>query len=225
MMGCLWVILKTYHYITNSPLFALKKIEIHGNKMLSKKEIQRILGLKKGINIIKINITELNYKLALNPWVKKSLIKRKLPHTIEIDITEKEPYFLLVENGKIYYVDKRGQKITLLKKYISLPFLYVTHSIDAANDLKLEQVANLLQGNAFPFSLKDIGAIMVNDFSIQFYIDRLKLLIVMDRLNLSQEAEDLSLFIKKLKTNLQTLKDKKILIVPGRMWLSGREQS
>ncbi|AEF95173.1 Polypeptide-transport-associated domain protein FtsQ-type [Desulfotomaculum nigrificans CO-1-SRB] len=103
----LLVVIAAY-VLLQSPLFEVKSIIVSGNRQLKAEEIKKLSGITPGSNIFKINLQQAREKLALVPIIKKVELKRKLPATIVINVTERNAVALLpVKNGFIK-VDSDG---------------------------------------------------------------------------------------------------------------------
>lgn len=93
-----------------SPLSNVKDIKVKGNTIVSDKTIIEITKINNDTNIWTINSNKLNEKIEKSPIIKSVNIKRKLPSTILIDVSEykvvgyvktKNDYSAILENGNI----------------------------------------------------------------------------------------------------------------------------
>jgi len=116
-----------YRYLTNSPYFALKNLEISGNLRLTSREVLDIIGIRKGMNSLLVSIDDVERKIAANPWVEEASVKRSLPDGLSIRLTEKEPRFWVRYGDTLYYADARGNRIVPVSagKFASFPSLKV----------------------------------------------------------------------------------------------------
>ncbi|SDN61184.1 cell division protein FtsQ [Desulfonauticus submarinus] len=218
----LFFILKIYTYLTTTSFFSIKHIKIYGNKILTDNDIKSFLNLNLGDNLLSINISELNYKLYTNNWIKSCLIKRELPDTITIYVEEKEPCFLLLDNdNNIFYADINGNKISKVysSKYISLPILKLRTEMDK-NILKNIIVA--FKEKRFPFSLDQVQHIVVDSFQTEFFIKDIDTAIFLENNDIRRESIFLSKVISDLSAKRELNKVNRIIVIGNKIWVSYR---
>lgn len=93
--------------------FRIARIEVKGNKFLSEGEVRELLGPAIGGNLISANLEGLRANLAASPWVGGAVVRRKLPNTLLVDVTERFP-IALAETDQLYVMDASGELIDLL---------------------------------------------------------------------------------------------------------------
>jgi len=93
-----------YAFLTSADFFSVQQINTAGCTVRDKNEIINKAGLRKGENIISMNLAEKSRKLEQDPWIYKAVIKRKLPHTIEIQVEERAP-LAVIKLDKCYLID------------------------------------------------------------------------------------------------------------------------
>ena len=98
-----------HRYALTSPRFALKNIEISGNKKRSDSELATVAGLKLGDNVFAIDTQQLERKLLTDPWIREVKATRTLPNTIRIELDEREAAALAAIGDHIYLVTKTGE--------------------------------------------------------------------------------------------------------------------
>ncbi len=120
-------LLYSYRYLTISPYFAVKSIEIDGNFRLTSREVLETAGMNVGMNTLALSLDSIEKKLELNPWVKSVSAKRELPDRFQIRLTEKDPRFWVRRDGALYYADVYGAVIAPVApdKFSSFPTLEV----------------------------------------------------------------------------------------------------
>ena len=134
-----------YRYLTISPYFALKNLEVVGNLRLSSREVLDIAGVQRGMNTLLVSIDDIQNKLAGNAWVKAVSVKLSLPDGIVVDLEEKEPQFWVRDGGTPYYADARGNMIAPVsaEKFAFFPTLEVEAGAEALLDRLPELLASL----------------------------------------------------------------------------------
>ncbi len=105
------------YVLLQSSLFRVREITVVGNKQLASNEIIRLTGITKDINIFKANLEQAAGRAALHPMIKLVDIKRDLPATIIIAVTERRPVGILPDRGAFIIVGDDG---TYLRKTASL---------------------------------------------------------------------------------------------------------
>jgi cell division protein FtsQ len=93
--------------------FRIASIEVKGNKFLSEGEVREMLGPAIGGNLISADLEGLRANLAASPWVGGAIVRRKLPDTLTVDVTERFP-IALAETDQLYVMDSSGELIDLL---------------------------------------------------------------------------------------------------------------
>ena len=93
--------------------FRIASIEVKGNKFLSEGEVREMLGPAIGGNLISADLEALRSNLAASPWVGSAVVRRKLPDTLLVDVTERFP-IALAETDQLYVMDSSGELIDLL---------------------------------------------------------------------------------------------------------------
>ena len=93
-----------------SPLSYIKHIEVIGNEVISEKEVIERSGLSSDTNIWVIHQSQVIEHLKKQPIIKDVEVKRKLPQTVQIKVTEHHvigyikndlQYHPVLENGMI----------------------------------------------------------------------------------------------------------------------------
>ena len=93
--------------------FRIASIEVKGNNFLSEGEVRELLGPAVGDNLISADLEALRSNLAASPWVGGAVVRRKLPDTLLVNVTERFP-IALAETDQLYVMDASGELIDLL---------------------------------------------------------------------------------------------------------------
>jgi len=91
--------------------FKLEDVVVEGRMRTNKKQILNTLDLKRGIPLLSINLYEAKEKLENLSWIKAARIERRLPDTLFIRISEKEPVAIWQNQNKTYLVDYDGELV------------------------------------------------------------------------------------------------------------------
>ena len=94
--------------LTQSQYFAVSHIVVSGNKKISSEKILEQAGLKKGMNILSVNLPMAQNRLMAYPWICAASVSRVFPDRIAVRISEREPLAIL-DLGQRFLVDTNGK--------------------------------------------------------------------------------------------------------------------
>jgi cell division protein FtsQ len=116
-----------YNFVMTSGYFALKYIEITGNKRLDTPDVLNALEMFRGKNTLAVSLEEMKEVLKRNRWIEEFSIRRVLPDSFKISVKERSPEYLVNRGGVLCYADLHGMAITpaLANDFSSLPALEV----------------------------------------------------------------------------------------------------
>jgi len=100
-----------HHYARTTPRFAIVDVSVVGTRRLSRDDVLGALGLRLGENIFTFDTGAATRKLRQSPWVRSAEVRRRLPSTIEIELSEHQPAALLALSGKTFLVSEDGLPI------------------------------------------------------------------------------------------------------------------
>lgn len=103
-----------------SPLFNIKNIQVVGNTILSSEEIISLSGIKTEENMFKVMKLKTIGRIKENAYINEVAIHKKLPNTIEIQVKERKPSFMLEYGNGYVYLSNQGYmlEISSIKKDI-----------------------------------------------------------------------------------------------------------
>ncbi len=96
--------------VIDSDYFLAKKFYVEGNSNLTANEVITLLGAKDK-NIFWMNKKDLIENLMASPWVKKAYIRKELPDTFYVVVSETVPVALNQPDKKIYLIDEKGIRL------------------------------------------------------------------------------------------------------------------
>lgn len=92
----------------NTGALKVQHIHIHGAERLSKGEVtERISGLQ-GSNILTADIGKYREQLLKSAWVSDAAIRRVLPSTVDVYVSERRPFGLCRMGSQLYLIDRDG---------------------------------------------------------------------------------------------------------------------
>ena len=115
----------SYQGISRIVLFKLETIEVTHNQRLDRREIMALAGVRQGDDMIRLNLRRIGEQLEKNPWIKSVRVKRYFPHTLAIEVAEREPV-AVINVGYLAYLDTRGEVFKPLNEGDSLNYPIVT---------------------------------------------------------------------------------------------------
>ena len=95
-------------FISNSRMLEIDQIVIRGNERLSSGEVVAVLGGLHGENIVRTDLEAWRGKLLAWPWVQNASMRRLLPSTIEVEVSERHPIGIARLGGDLFLVDDHG---------------------------------------------------------------------------------------------------------------------
>jgi cell division protein FtsQ len=84
------------------------RIDIAGTQRLSTGEVLAVLNGLNGESILWTDLDVWRNRLLASPWVRDAALRRSLPSTVEVVISERQPIGIGRINGEMYLVDSRG---------------------------------------------------------------------------------------------------------------------
>ena len=95
--------------ILNSDIFAIKKIEVEGNRYYTPAQVIEMSEIESGKNLIfELKARAARNKLLETPYIKSVHLEPVLPHTVRIKIEERIEYAAVAAGGKYVVIDKDG---------------------------------------------------------------------------------------------------------------------
>lgn len=99
------------HLVVSADRLQVRRIEVRGNVRLSSGEIQALVDGLRGTNILTADLTEYRRRLTESPWVADVALRRVLPSTVEVFVSERRPMGLCRMGSNLYLIDERGTVI------------------------------------------------------------------------------------------------------------------
>ena len=100
-----------YTGVMKKTKLVLEKVEVKGHFRTESSDILRVTELSQGMPIFDVDLKDIHTKISELPWIKSVLIKRHLPSTLVIIITEKKPIAVWQNNKKYMPLDEEGRPI------------------------------------------------------------------------------------------------------------------
>ena len=104
------------YFFAISSFFSITQIQVEGSTTLDAQRIIELSNVQLGDNIFSVDRGRTVQRIQLEPRVKTVEISRRLPHTLLIQVTEREAVAYMLANGKLLALDETGQ---VLQRYES----------------------------------------------------------------------------------------------------------
>jgi cell division protein FtsQ len=86
----------------------VRRINVHGNVRLSSGEVRAIVDGLRGSSILAIDLPRYRRRLLESPWVADAALRRVLPSTVEVFVSERRPIGLCRLGSAVYLIDPHG---------------------------------------------------------------------------------------------------------------------
>ncbi|MFV0415536.1 MAG: cell division protein FtsQ/DivIB [Chthoniobacterales bacterium] len=126
--------LLTKKFFLNNPDYNLNHVVITSQPILTAEDAMKVANLKKGTNILKLNLEEIQHAIEKIPDVKRASIRRELPDGLKISVQLRQPLAWVAEDDthdaprvpeKLIAEDSTIYKPTrVLSSYYQLPAIY-----------------------------------------------------------------------------------------------------
>lgn len=114
-----------YSLFARTTFLRLEQIEVRGAKRITRDEILSQAAVKVGDDMLGLRLKRMGEQVGKNPWIARVKVRRTFPHTLTIDVTEREPV-AVVSMGYLYYLDASGEIFKPLHEGDRLDFPVVT---------------------------------------------------------------------------------------------------
>jgi cell division protein FtsQ len=98
-------------FAAQAHMLRVDRIIVHGNQRLSRSDVVEVLNGLRGESLIWTDLGAWRKRLMASPWVRDAALRRSLPSTIDVVISERAPVGIGRIHGEMYLVDDRGSII------------------------------------------------------------------------------------------------------------------
>lgn len=116
---------EAYRLISRTTFLKLETVEVSPLHRLTRDEIITEAGVRAGDPMLGLQLRRIGEQLAKNPWVKQVQVRRYFPHTLAIEVVERQPV-AIVNLGLLYYLDAEGNVFKPLTQGDSLNYPVIT---------------------------------------------------------------------------------------------------
>jgi cell division protein FtsQ len=94
--------------VLTADALTITRINVSGNSRLSRGEVVALLDGLRGTNMITVDLESWRQKLLSSPWVADAAVRRVLPGTVAVAISERRPMGIGRVADHLYLIDDRG---------------------------------------------------------------------------------------------------------------------
>lgn len=136
-----------------SPVFNIKNINVQGNSKINTAEIESLSKINMNENIFRFSSRKIEENVKENAYIDTVEVKRKIPDTVEIIVTERETKYQLEYGNAFVYIDGNGNILEISNENANLPIIRgystVQENIQVGNKLVDEDCNKLLTVEKF----------------------------------------------------------------------------
>ena len=103
-----YAVYRTFDLVVTASALQVQKISVRGNVRLSAGEVQALVEGLRGTSILTANLPWYRRRLLDSPWVADVALRRVLPSTVEVFVSERTPMGLCRLGNQLYLVDRAG---------------------------------------------------------------------------------------------------------------------
>ena len=112
--------------IIYTPLFTLQHVEIHGNTYLTEEQITAIGRIHKGEPLFQLQTDAVAQNLMHDLRVESAVVRRRLPDTVEIEVSERKPVATMACDYGYLDLDRNGKVLSVYKNLHNVPIPLIT---------------------------------------------------------------------------------------------------
>lgn len=138
----------------NLPFFDLTATEVRNNNYYTKEQVISLTEMENGDNIFfDIKPQKVKHKLLEDPYIKNAKVKRKFPHTIVVELEEREEkaavkygssYIILDPDGLVLRQSDVEPKVTILEG-LTLKNIEPGHALDVEENYEFSDTLDLIK--------------------------------------------------------------------------------
>ena len=99
---------RTSAIAAHAHVLQVDKITVRGNERLSKGDVLAVLNGLRGESLLWTDLDGWRKRLKASPWVRDAALRRSLPSTVEVVVSERQPIGIGRIDEDMYLVDERG---------------------------------------------------------------------------------------------------------------------
>jgi cell division septal protein FtsQ len=105
---------RTFDLVLHASALQVRRIVVRGHVQLSTGAVRALMDGLRGTSILTADLSQYRARLLASPWVADAALRRRLPSTIEVFVSERRPIGLCRIGSHLYLVDRTG---TIIEEY------------------------------------------------------------------------------------------------------------
>ena len=101
-------VFRTWAIAAQTHALRVEQILIRGNERLSTAEVLAVLNGLRGESLVWTDLDVWRQRLLASPWVRDAALRRSLPSTVDVVVSERQPIGIGRIHSEMYLVDERG---------------------------------------------------------------------------------------------------------------------
>lgn len=126
-------------WVTRSPVFALRRLQVSGTSHVSVEEVARLAHLGPETNVLWLSPSVVERALRRDPWIRSVGVHRSLPGTVALAIVERRPVAVAQPGGWLVAGD--GVVLGRASGRPRLPLVYPGVALRAGARLSMDRVS------------------------------------------------------------------------------------
>jgi cell division septal protein FtsQ len=102
---------RAFELVVSASALQILHISVHGNARLSAGDIRSLADGIRGTSILTADLDGFRRRLIQSPWVADVALRRVLPSTLEVFVSERQPIGLCRMHKQLYLIDRSGTVI------------------------------------------------------------------------------------------------------------------
>ncbi|RNJ62066.1 MAG: FtsQ-type POTRA domain-containing protein [Porphyrobacter sp. IPPAS B-1204] len=91
--------------------FTVQNVRVTGNQRMDEQQVYARAFVNRDQPMPEVDVDKLRAELRAMPWVKDARVSIQLPHTLAIDILEREPHAVLEKADRLMLIDATGVEL------------------------------------------------------------------------------------------------------------------
>lgn len=115
----------TRNALANAAGFRITSVTINGRKQLTQDEVLAVGGVNGRSSLLFLDAAGVRDSLKANPWIADATVLKLYPGALQINITERRPFALWQEDGKLSVIADDGVVLEpyVTRRFASLPLV------------------------------------------------------------------------------------------------------
>jgi cell division protein FtsQ len=111
--------------VANAAGFRITSVAISGRKQLTQDEVLAVGGVNGRSSLLFLDAATVRDKLKADPWIADATVQKLYPGRLQIAITERAPYALWQESGRVSVIAEDGTVLEpyVARRFVSLPLV------------------------------------------------------------------------------------------------------